>query len=295
MKQSVGSGLIKLVIVALALAGLSGCASPQTRTLIPEDSGDIAIKTIFFKLGMNRPLGSYEIKGSSIITGKTTKVSKGEAAFAGFGAMAAHSRGKEAAKKIVGKYEPILKYDLVSEVDSIVRDEAKKWRGRTRFSATISAVDNRVVELEPWVYLGASNDGKTGRVGVYLRAFLKDKSGKKIWRGGYNYQSPVKRPFEGANGWFANNGRNLKRTIRRGYRTVAGVMMKDSQGARAGWGSEAVKMRVAIPGGQALAKLDAVILKRSGSMIVYMPKVSKGAFIYGINVVPENEVEIIGK
>jgi hypothetical protein len=285
----------RIILATVMLLGLGGCASQDIRTPMPDTSGDIAIKTVFLDLGLNRPFGSYDIEGSSIITGKATTVSTGEAAFGAFGAMAAHGRGKEAAKNIVGKYETVLKYDLVSEVDAIVRAEATRWRGRTRLNPESPPAGNMVMRLEPWVYLGASDDGKLGKVGVYLRAFLKNREGSEIWRGGYNYQSSTVRPFEGANGWFANDGRNLKRTIAHGYKTVAQVMMKDSQGKNAGWGNEPVKLRVAIPGGQKPLKVNAVILKRTKRLIIYTPKTGKVAFIYGVNVVPGNEIEILGE
>jgi hypothetical protein len=284
---------IYFIVTLLAIVGLSGCASQEIREPLPQAGGDIAIKTEFLKLGLNRPFGSYEIEGSSIITGKATVVSTAEAGFGAFGAMSAHGRGKEAAKKIVGKHESILKWDLVSEVDKIVRSEATRWRGRTRLNGEIPAKGNRVMVLEPWVYLGASDDGEQGKVGVYMRAFLKDADGSEIWRGGYHYQSPVVRKFEGSNGWFASDGRNLKRSILHGYRTAAQVMMKDSQGANAGWDNESVKVRVAIPGGQKPFKMDAVVLKRTKRMVIYTPKTGKVAFIYGVNVVPKNEIEFL--
>jgi hypothetical protein len=282
-------------IAVLALVGLPGCASQETRAPLPSSEGDIAIKTTFLDLGLNRPFGSYDIEGSSIITGKTTVVSTGEAAFGGLGAMSAHGRGKEAAKEIVGKYESIMKYDVVSVVDAIVKAEAKRWRGRTPLNGELPPAGNKVMELEPWVYLGASDDGKTGKVGVYLRAFLKNKEGSEIWRGGYNYQSPTLRPFEGANSWFADDGRNLKQTIAHGYKTAAQVMMKDSQGAKAGWDNKPAKLRIVIPGGQKPFKIDAVILKQTKSLTIYTPKTAKAAFIYGVNVVPTKEIEILSE
>lgn len=285
----------RFIFAALVLLGLGGCASQEIRTPMPDTGGDIAIKTVFLDLGLNRPFGSYDIEGSSIITGKATEVSTGEAAFGAFGAMSAHGRGKEAAKQIVGKYESILKYDLVKEVDAIVRAEARRWHGRTRLNPESPPAGNMVMKLEPWVYLGASDDGKQGKVGVYLRAFLNNKEGDEIWRGGYNYQSSAVRPFEGPSGWFANDGRNLKNTIAHGYKIAAQVLMKDSQGQNAGWDNKPVKIMIAIPGGQKPFKIDAVILKRTKSLTIFTPKTGKVAFIYGVNVVPNKEIEILSE
>ena len=114
------------------------------------------------------------------------------------GAVVEHVQLRGAAKIIVEEYESVMKYDLVSEVDSIVRAEVKNLHTHTILDASLTPAGNNVMELKPWVYLSACADGNTGRVGVYLRAFLKDKGGSEIWRGGYNYQSSTVRPFEGS-------------------------------------------------------------------------------------------------
>jgi len=298
MKNSANSTIIRLTIVALLLAGLSGCASRQIRTQMPVVPEKVAINTKFLKLGLLGPFGGYEIEGCSIITGietqgKTRRASSGGA----LGAIMEHRQLRGAAKIIVEEYESVMKYDLVSEVDSIVRAEVKNLHTHTILDASLTPAGNNVMELKPWVYLSACADGNTGRVtgrvGVYLRAFLKDKRGSEIWRGGYNYQSPTVRPFEGSEGWLADNGRHLKSTIRDGYRTVARVMMKDSLGAKAGWGSEEVKLRINLPGGQKPYTYDAVILKRTEKEIFYTPKTGKVSFIYGVNVVPKEDIEIV--
>jgi hypothetical protein len=273
---------------------LSGCAT-QTRPEMPEAKDGIAVSVKFLQLGLNRPLGSYEINASSIIVGQGTEVSKGEAAFGAFGALSAHSRGKEAAKKIIGERESLMKFDVVQDVKAVIKQEAARWRGRTRIDPELPTKGNRVMELEPWVYLTVSPDGTKGRISVYLRAFLKDANGSKIWRGGYNYQSPASRPLDGSDGWFANNAARLRTDIQQGYRLVAWAMMKDSLGASAGWANEQATMRISIPGVPQRFKIEAVILKRSKDMIIYSPKTAEASFIYGVNLVPASEVEILGK
>ena len=58
MENSANSTMIRLTIVALLLAGLSGCASRQIRTQMPVVPEKVAIKTKFLKLGM---LGPYSM------------------------------------------------------------------------------------------------------------------------------------------------------------------------------------------------------------------------------------------
>jgi hypothetical protein len=301
MKNSANSTIIKLTIVALLLAGISGCASRQIRTQMPVVPEKVAVETKFLKLGLLGPFGGYEIEGCSIITRIETQEKIRRVPSGGLlGAIAEHAQLSGAAKKIVEEYEPVMKYDLVSEVDAIVKAEVKNFHTHTILDASLTPAGNNVMELKPWVYLSACADGTTGRVtgrvGVYLRAFLKDKGGSEIWRGGYNYQSSTVRPFEGSEGWFADNGRPLKSTIRDGYRRVARVMLKDSLGAKAGWSSEEVTLLIdKLPGAEKPREIDAVILKRTEKEIFYTPKTGKASFIYGVNVVPKEDITIFSK
>ena len=89
----------------------------------------------------------------------------------------------------------------------------------------------------------------------------------------------------------ANGGARFKRAIREGYAEIVSAMVKDAARSKSGWSPRAARVRGPFVGSVDSLELEGEILEETPERLVF--NTAGGGLVYGINILPRDEVEIL--
>ncbi|MBV1787742.1 hypothetical protein KQ940_06695 [Marinobacterium sp. D7] len=280
----------KIFLLTAVIVSLAGCAQLKTSPAFPTTYDTITIKSEDETLGLNRPIGSYEVPNSMYVIGKFKPLETAHKMTGLLGVMAAHSSGKEASQAFVTGHEGSLQYSLSEQVLSIARQVIDDNNAQNRFRIGVPESPDNTLILRPWVYLGTS-DAINARLYVYMRASLRNVSGSEEWSNVYIYHAPTPHPFTGPRGWLSEDAKLAKEYADAGIRAALSVLMNEVEQGRPTARSARVELDgivSAMPG-----TYDATILGEYNGMTILSPKTATASLMFGSHILPKGHYRVV--
>lgn len=283
---------MKFFLLIIVLTQVVACTS-TTILPAPEQSDAIAIR--FTEDGLSGwfdlPSGVYRVPGSQVIISGHQSGSWVGSLLGPFGLAVQSAIDAESGEDAVQQSSDLLQISLTAAADDIAQTLISHREYAQTFTDLPSPA-SPYLEVKTAVVL-TYQDEEAIKPFVLLQAALKHaKTNTDIWKGRYISSSGPARPFNGDNGWAANDGEVFETTIAQNLEKAVTTMMTDIAAPYTRSSKRLITVQGHYPYVRDKVQTVGYALFETDTDIIFQPKLGNAVVFSGVQIMDKSTIDM---
>ena len=283
---------IKLIFIAVVFIHVIGCSS-TTLYPAPPQSEPIAIH--FSEEGLSGwfdlPAGVYRVPDSQVIISGHQSDGLLQTVLGPLGRVMQSSINSEKAEKATENDNNILQITLTEAAKDIAQERISQPEFAQSFT-DLRSPGSPVLDVKTAVILTFQNDHEA-KPYVLLQAAFKDaRTNTLIWESRYMASSGPAKPFEGDEGWTANDGEAFERNIAQNLEKAIILMMTDVSSPYPRKQNQLVTVQGFYPYARDKLQIVGYKLFEDDRNLIYQPKLGNAVVFSGVHIMDKSTIEV---